>query len=192
MRISGIMWGAVCAMLLLLGTAHITMGKQKYKTTQTVPGSNPVKAPDDMDKDFMKHAAIGDAAEIGLGQMAQQKGSDPQVKQFGARMVKDHSTADDQLKGLAQSQQVSLPTSLDPEHEATKDRLSKLSGAQFDQAYIRTMVQDHTKTIDQFKREAQQGQDQSVKQFAQQSLPILESHLKEAQQIQSKLESSGK
>jgi putative membrane protein len=150
-----------------------------------------VKAPDETDKAFMKQAAIGDAAEIELGQMAQAKATDPKVKQFGERMVKDHSQADDQLKGIAQSQHVSLPTELDPPHKSAKAMLSKKAGAQFDEAYMRLMVQDHTKTVNKFKREAAASHDPTVKRFAQQSLPILESHLQEARQVQGQLKSSG-
>lgn len=154
--------------------------------------SNAVKAPDETDKAFIKQAAIGDAAEIQLGQMAQEKATNPKVKQFGARMIKDHSQADDQLKGIAQSRHVSLPTELDAPHKAAKSQLEKQTGAQFDQAYMRLMVQDHTKTVNKFKREAGTSHDPTVKNFAQQSLPVLESHLQEARQIQAQLKSGSK
>jgi putative membrane protein len=158
------------------------------KTTQTKPTSNnPVKGPGEDDQNFMKQAVIGDAAEIQLGQMAQSKAANPKVKQFGERMVKDHSQSDDQLKGLAQQQHVALPTSLDQKHQSLKDSLSSKSGAQFDQAYMRAMVEDHMKTVQLFKREAGTSKDEDVKNFAQQSLPVLESHLSEAKQIQSEV-----
>ena len=149
------------------------------------PGA--IKAPDETDKAFIKEAAIGDAAEIQLGQMAQEKASNPKVKQFGQRMVKDHSQADDQLKGIAQSQHISLPTELDPPHKAAAAELSQKAGSQFDQAYMRMMVQDHTKTVNKFKREGTASHDPTVKNFAEQSLPILQSHLQEARQIQAQL-----
>jgi putative membrane protein len=105
-------------------------------------------------------------------------------------MVKDHSQADDQLKGVAQSQHVSLPTSLDPKHKDVKERLSKLTGSKFDQAYMTLMVQEHTKAINQYQQEAQNGHDPTVKGFAKQSVPLLKSHLKEAKAVAGKLTKS--
>ena len=166
-------------------------------TSKTIPGTsstetkpttnNPVQAPGSADKNFLKQAAIGDAAEIQLGQMAQTKASNPQVKAFGERMVKDHSSNDDLLKGLAQEQHVALPTSLDPKHQSLSDALSAKSGTEFDQAYMRAMVEDHMHTIQMFKREADTSQDASVKSYAQQSLPVLHSHLNQAKQVQSEV-----
>src|SRR5579884_2168649 len=105
---------------------------QTPKKSDVPTSNNPVKGPSQMDQKFMQQAAIGDAAEIQLGQMAQEKASNPKVKQFGERMVNDHSKADDQLKGIAQSQHVGLPTELDAQHQAMKSELSKKTGAQFD------------------------------------------------------------
>jgi len=160
---------------------------EQSNKSETPTSNNPVKAPGELDQKFLKEAAIGDAAEIALGQMAQEKASDPKVKQFGARMVQDHSKADDQLKHVAQTQHVSLPTELDPPHKAEKARLSQKTGSQFDKAYSRLMVQEHTKTIDKFQREASSSKDPTVKKFAQETLPILKSHLQEAQQLEKQI-----
>ena len=181
----------VCLLAAAVGQTGAT------SNSKTIPGvspaqakptsNNPVKGPGEDDQNFLKQAAMGDAAEIQLGQMAQAKASSPQVKQFGERMVKDHSANDDQLKALAQQQHVALPTSLDPKHQSVKDALSGKSGAQFDRAYMRAMVEDHTHTVQMFKREADTSEDASVKNYAQQSLPVLNSHLNEAKQIQSEV-----
>ncbi len=160
------------------------------RTISASPGSNDYGiGVDETDKKFMHEAAIGDAAEIELGQMAQQQASDPQVKSFGRRMVKDHSQADDLLKNVAASQHVSLPTDLDPKHNDVKQSLSKLSGPAFDRAYMQMMVIEHTQDVSKFRQEASQAHDPAVKNFAAQSVPILESHLNEAKQIAAKLKS---
>lgn len=185
----------VSAFLFVAAAGRAAQNTQEKKTvpqpakTNEITSTHPMKGLSEADKMFMKEAAIGGVAEIELGQMAQGKAGDAQVKQFGERMVKDHSKADDQLKALAKSQHVALPTELDPRHKAAKDRLDKLSGANFDQSYMRLMVQEHTKTIDKFKREAEHGQDKTVKDFARQTLPVLQSHLQEAQKIEAKLKS---
>jgi len=160
-------------------------GKTPDRTITAQPSAdNPTKSVDETDQKFMQEAAIGDQAEIQLGQMAQEKASNAAVKSFGQRMVKDHSDASDKLKNIAQSQHISLPVQLDPEHKEAAERLSRLSGPQFDQAYMLLMVQEHTKDVNKFKQESANAQDETVKQFATSTLPILESHLNEAEQIQ--------
>ena len=115
--------------------------------------------------------------------MAQQMGASDQVKQFGQRMVTDHTKANDQLKEVAMKEGIQLPTKLSAQDEMTKQRLSKLSGEQFDKAYMSDMVKDHTKDVADFQRESTSGQDPAVKDFASETLPTLQSHLQEAQQI---------
>lgn len=160
-------------------------GKRPERTISANPSSNDtVKGVDETDQNFMKEAAIGNEAEIQLGQMAQSKASSPAVKSFAARMVKDHSSADDKLKNIAESQHISLPMSLDPTHKNQAEALSRLSGSQFDKAYMQVMVKEHTQDVSQFQKEAADAHDDTVKQFAAATLPILQSHLNEAQQIE--------
>jgi len=120
---------------------------------------------------------------VQVGKLAAQKGQSEEVKKFGQRMVDDHSKANDQLKQLADSKGVTLPAKLDAKDEATKDRLEKLSGEQFDRAYMNDMVKDHTKDVSEFKKESTAAKDPAVKSFASDTLPTLESHLKEARSI---------
>jgi putative membrane protein len=82
---------------------------------------------------------------------------------------------------------VSLPTKLDAKDAATKARLEKLSGKAFDRAYMRDMVLDHTKDVREFRMESKTAKDSSVKNFAAQTLPTLEDHLKEAKSIEPKV-----
>jgi len=132
---------------------------------------------------FIRKAAEGGKAEVELGKLAQEKAASPEVKQFGERMVNDHSKANDQLKEVAQKEGVTLPTKLDAKDAATKARLEKLSGEAFDRAYMKDMVADHTKDVREFKNEANNGKDPDVKNFAAQTAPTLEDHLKEAKNI---------
>jgi putative membrane protein len=126
-------------------------------------------------------AARGSMAEVELGRLATQKASSPEVKQFGQRMVDDHTKANDELKTLAQGKSITIPTDLDAKHQATRDRLSKLSGAAFDRAYMQEMVADHRKNVDEFRKQSQSGKDAEVKAWAAKTLPTLEEHLKMAQ-----------
>lgn len=136
------------------------------------------------DKNFVMKAAQGGMAEVELGQLATQNAKSDEVKQFGQRMVDDHTKANDQLKQVAQQKGVTLPTDLSAKDKAEKDRLSKLQGEQFDKAYMQHMVMDHKKDVAEFKKESTSAKDSDVKNFAAQTLPTLEDHLKQAQQVE--------
>jgi putative membrane protein len=135
------------------------------------------------DTAFVKKAAQGGLAEVELGQLATQKAASEDVKKFGQRMVDDHSKANDQLKQVAQQQHIDIPTELNAKDKATKAKLEKLSGEQFDRAYMKDMVQDHRKDVSEFERASKNAKDPAVKSFAEQTLPTLREHLKEAQKI---------
>lgn len=135
------------------------------------------------DRMFIRKAAEGGLAEVQLGQLAAEHGSSQEVKQFGQRMVDDHTKANDQLKQLAGQKGVPVPEKLNAKDTATKARLEKLSGAAFDRAYMQDMVQDHTKDVSEFRTESKTAKDPDVKGFASQTLPTLEEHLKQAKSI---------
>src|SRR5579864_899232 len=135
------------------------------------------------DKTFVKKAAEGGLAEVELGQLATQKAASEDVKKFGQRMVDDHTKANDQLKQVAAEQHIDLPTEPDAKDRATKARLEKLSGEQFDRAYMSDMVKDHRKDVSEFAHEAKMGKDPAVKSFAESTLPTLRDHLKSAEKI---------
>lgn len=129
------------------------------------------------DTTFVTKALQGGMAEVELGQLAQDKGSSETVKNFGKQMVTDHSKAGDELKTIATSKGITVPTSLDSKSQSTKDRLSQLSGAAFDRAYMQDMVSDHEKDVSDFRKESASGSDADVKAFATKTLPTLEHHL---------------
>ena len=133
------------------------------------------------DHSFIMKAAEGGLAEVELGKLAADKGSSEQVKQFGQKMVDDHGKANDELKTLAQNKNITLPTDLNSKDKATKEKLEKLSGAEFDRAYMQAMVKDHNTDVSEFRKESNSGKDPDVKAFAAKTLPTLESHLKLAQ-----------
>ncbi|HJT70527.1 MAG TPA: DUF4142 domain-containing protein [Terriglobales bacterium] len=135
------------------------------------------------DQQFIKKAAEGGLAEVQLGQLATEKASSPEVKQFGQRMVDDHSKANDQLKQVASQKGVTVPDKLNAKDAATKAKLEKLSGEAFDRAYMKDMVTDHTKDVSEFKMASKNAKDPDVKNFASQTLPTLEEHLKQAKSI---------
>jgi putative membrane protein len=135
------------------------------------------------DASFYKHAAEGGLAEVELGNLAQQKSGNQRVKEFGAMMVKDHSAANEKLKTLAASKNISLPTGAGMGAMATKAKLEVLSGDTFDKSYIKGMVKDHQEDIVLFKREIGEGTDPDAKAYATATLPTLRAHLKAIKSI---------
>ena len=129
------------------------------------------------DKKFVKDAALGGMAEVELGKLATQKAASDAVKQFGQKMVDDHTKANEQLKEVASKENITIPDSLDSKHQSRIEKLSKLSGPDFDKAYIKDQVKDHKQDVSEFKSEADSGSDPNIKQFASNTLPILEQHL---------------
>jgi len=135
------------------------------------------------DRKFIEEAAAGGLAEVQLGKLAQQKSQSTQVKDFGARMVQDHGKANDELKAIADSKGVQVPAAPDKSHQKDVDKLSKLSGAQFDREYAAHMLSDHRKDVSEFRKEADQAKDSDVKAFAGKTLPTLQEHLTLAQNL---------
>jgi predicted outer membrane protein len=144
------------------------------------------------DSDFVQKASEGGVAEVKLGQLAQQKATNSSVKNFGMMMVTDHTKAGDQLKSIATQKGMSIASSLNSKDQSLYDRLSSMSGNQFDEAYITAMVSDHKEDIAEFEKEANSGRDPQIKQFAQDTLPTLREHLKAAEAAQMEVQKSRK
>lgn len=135
------------------------------------------------DHHFLDNAATGGMMEVELGRVATQNAASDRVKQFGQRMVDDHSKANDDLKQVAGRKDVKLPATLSRDQKKQVDRLSKLHGEAFDRAYMNAMVDDHEKDVAEFRREAKSANDPDVKEFASRTLPTLENHLKMAKDV---------
>ena len=168
-----------------------TAAATKTATTGSSMNSN-ASTLSSSDRKFMEKAAEGGMAEVKLGQLAAQKASAEQVKQFGQRMVDVHSKANDQLKQLASTKNVTLPTNLDKSTQREYDKLSKLSGADFDREYMKHMVSDHKKDVSEFKSESNKAKDADLKQFASSTLPTLQEHLNLAQSAEQVAKNEGK
>jgi putative membrane protein len=146
---------------------------------------------DDRSRTFMNEAAMGGMAEVEFGRLAQEKASNPRVKAFGEMMVKDHSQANEDLKSLANKKNLTLPTDMG-KHQRHMDDLNKKTGAEFDKAYMKMMVDDHKEDVDEFEDAAKDANDPEVKNFASQKLPTLRKHLDSAKAINESLGRTGK
>ena len=137
------------------------------------------------DSMFVRKAAEGGMTKVKLGQLAKEKGSNQAVKNFGDRMVRDHSKANDDLKNVASKKGVTLRDSMNASNKALYDRLSRLSGYAFDKAYMRAMIENHQEDVSEFRQESQSAKDPDVRQFASKTLPTVEEHLRLAQNTSS-------
>lgn len=98
-------------------------------------------------------------------------------------MAEDHTKAGEQLQQVARSQNITLPVASNATDQARYDQLSKLSGPEFDHAYMQMMVKDHERDVAEFQKEASSGKNPAIKHFAAQILPTLEDHLREARDV---------
>jgi putative membrane protein len=144
------------------------------------------------DAEFVQAAASGGMMEVQLGKTAQEKASKTQVKEFGRRMQKDHSKANDELKKIAAKKNIKLPAELDDKHKSAVDKLSKLKGDEFDREYMDAMVDDHKEDIEKFEKQADKGKDLEIKKFAKDHVPVLKKHLDLAEQTRKQVSKSGK
>ena len=139
------------------------------------------------DQAFVTKLAGVAMAEVELGTLAKDKASSREVKAFGQRMIDDHTKAGNELKGIAQRKNFAWPAALPPDAVTLKDKLSKLSGAAFDRAYIDEMVKGHTEVLAVVQKEAQSGSDPDVKAWATKASSSVQAHLTHAQDQQREL-----
>lgn len=182
----------VAGLLALLAAACATRNNDTSSmTTAPSPSNTPTSSMavslTASDQQFMTNAAQGGKAEVQLGVLAVQNASSSDVKNFGQRMIDDHSRVNSELMQLASSKSVILPSELKIEQQATIDRLSKLSGKEFDRAYMAEMLKDHQGDVAEFERAANQASDADLKSWIKNTLPTLREHLQMATDIAKKV-----
>ena len=144
------------------------------------------KATTDSPSSFVEEASQGGYAEVEMGRLAVQKALDPEVKKFGQMMVDDHTKANTDLKTLAASKKLTIPSDLGSSQK-TYDKLKGLSGSDFDKAYVDAMVEDHETDVAAFEKQADNGSDPEIKAFAAKILPVLKKHLEAIRAIKAKM-----
>lgn len=189
--------GIAIAAVALLG-AGTAIGAQQNQNPATRQGYQPTQQANQTSQQETRHpaamavparlfaqkAAQDDIAEIKLGKLAEDKGGNSTVKDFGKRIVEDHTKNLDQLKTVAQQQNITLPTEPNRTQMLTYDKLSNLNNTdQFDKMYARDMVKDHVKAVTEFKSEARGTSNPGIKQYAKNSVPTLETHLRMARNM---------
>lgn len=129
------------------------------------------------DKHFVTAALRGGMAEVELGKLAAEKGNGGDVKQFGEKMVTDHTQLGDQMKQVAQQIGVTPPSTMTASDLALEAKLKMLSGDAFDKAYIQAMVKDHEDDLGAFNKEITGGSSTTVKDAAREGAKVIQEHL---------------
>jgi putative membrane protein len=135
------------------------------------------------DKHFVSEALKGGMAEVEMGTLAQEKGNTADVKEFGQKMVKNHTELGERMKQVASQVGVTPPTSPTMLQQVEIKKLKGLSGDEFDQEYIKAMVKDHESDVQDFKKEAQSGTSSTVKNAARQGTEVISGHLEMIRKI---------
>ena len=135
------------------------------------------------DKVFVADAGMSGLAEVRMANLALQNAQSPEVKAFAQRMVADHSKSNAELAELATVKGTVLPAELAGKHQQGFEHLEELTGAEFDKAYMQHMVGDHGEAVALFQKGATNATDSDIKAFATKNLPILQEHLRLAQQL---------
>jgi putative membrane protein len=143
------------------------------------------------DSKLIFQMASSNIMEVRLGQMAQQKASNAAVKQFGQQMATDHTNLENQLTGLVSKNGTNFQPGMSKENEAEVSRLEKLSGAQFDQQYMTSMIQHHQQDISTLQSQGQSAKSGEARQMIAASLPVLQQHLTLATQVGGQVGANG-
>ena len=130
-----------------------------------------------MDKQFVQKAAEGGMFEVKMGQLAADKATSPDVKEFGQKMVTDHTALNDEMKPIAEKMGVTPSDQLEAKDQAMYDKLSALSGQDFDKEYLRMMVMDHRNDVREFRHEAQTTKDPQLKAAVMKGEKVITEHL---------------
>ena len=169
-------------------------------TPSTFPGQTPgpgangsntptgTRAPENFpskidDRQFARDAAITGLSNVELGKLAAEKASSEDVRQFAKQLMDDQTKTNDRLKQVASQQNISIPDALDSKHQSLIDKVAKLSGPEFDKAFLKQQLKEQEAQVRDFSDEAQRGTDPNVKTFAAGVLPNLQQQLEAAKNL---------
>ncbi len=209
---------AACAVLLLSAGCDAGMDNDRGTVddqTAAARDQTPAGTTDQMSaggaQRFVQQAAIGNMAEVELGQLASQRAQNSEVKQFAQQMIQAHTKALNELKSAGNTANASIPSELDEKHRDIQQRLSGLQGAEFDREYMEVMVDAHEDMADLLENRAGDarrgataggsdttagspsnaqsgGNDAALNQWAAKMLPDVQQHLETAKQLKERVD----
>ncbi len=165
--------------LMVCATLGFTTGCKEDEDGPSVENANL----NPIDREFLEQAVQSNLTEMELGRLAEQRATNPRVKQYAAMMVAEHTLAHNDLKNRATAKKWTIKDVLNDENTTKRDNLNNLQAAAFDRAYMRSQVADHQVTAGKFATQVDQGTDPELKAYATQYKPNIDNHLVEAQEI---------
>ena len=135
------------------------------------------------DQAFMTKAAQSNMMEIESAQLAQEKATSQEIKDFARTLEQEHKKASEKLKEIAEQKNIDLPSDMG-KHTAQLEKVRNKSGNEFDRAWINMQVSHHKKDVKEFQKQSNRAMDSDVKSFASSTLPTLQDHLRQAQELQ--------
>jgi putative membrane protein len=157
-------------------------------------------------REFVHDVSIVNHAEVEMAQLALERAGDQEVKQFAQMMIRDHTKAGNELKQAVSRHNVELTMQMDAKHQSLVEKLKELRGPEFDREYMSAMVEGHRDARDLIDSRAgdaratgtagtagsqaenhDEALDNAVKQWATQTLPAVERHLKRAEEIRDRI-----
>jgi putative membrane protein len=150
------------------------------QTTGVAPANASISTPD-----FINRVVMSDMFDTQAAKIAEQKG-DSNDRSFGRTEAGYHPKLTDELRSMVNSGKVkdsNIPTALDSEHQQRLDRLQKLSGKQFDEAFKKDMIQNHDNLVAALDQYSRNGGNTDVKQWASKTLPAVKEHQKTSETL---------
>jgi putative membrane protein len=142
----------------------------------------PLAALADSPREFLSNALRGNNSEIMMGNLAQDRARNPAVREFGRALVSDHTQARNEVLDVGRRFGIRPTREVTPEAREMRDHLMGLRGRAFDREFVRHMVDDHRKDVDEFRDEAREHHG-AVSDLAARQLPTLREHLRTARSL---------
>jgi putative membrane protein len=136
-----------------------------------------------LDREFVEKATPCCHATIQYSELAERQATRPEVKAFAKKLVKEHKEFREELAKASRDQKVAVASGTEKPMREEMEKLAKLQGSAFDQAFLDRVVEDHEKAIKMCEAQADKGTDPMLKDFAKKCVPELKDHLKEAKAL---------
>ncbi|HAP80359.1 MAG TPA: DUF4142 domain-containing protein [Enterobacteriaceae bacterium] len=177
---------AVSAVVAMFSTVGVQAQTQSSAAQNGAAGQTAANAKlNSGDEQALKDMAQANINEVAAAKIALSKAQSSEVKAYAQKMVDDHGNALTKVQAVAKQKGVTLPTEPDAKHKAMAEKLEKQSGDDFDKMYMENAgTKDHEMVLSKLKSDAEKIKDPDVKALADAHTPVVEQHLKEAQQME--------
>ena len=136
------------------------------------------------DVEFLLQALRTDIAAMQMGELAQQRAGNADVRGYGEQLQADSSRSVQEIKGILQTLNVTTPSEPTVEAQAHHDALARLTGAEFDAQFLATMITSHEEAIEKYGAQTHANPNKQLSDLAAKALPVLREHLATAESLQ--------